>query len=153
MGRSKLMADGIKAYRAEGTRVLGYCKSVDPDVAAERKQNWEEEERYRKREEEEAEWKKQCSTFDTKASIPIPSMITAICESQEVRTSEKFTPGSPGPIMGGCGVGSSSEPYVPTQEDEENAIEEEEEIIADSSEPRRSGKEQIREHDDEDEDD
>lgn len=58
MGRSKLMADGIKAYQAEGTRVLGYCKSVDSDVAAERKQNWEEEERYRKREEEEAERKK-----------------------------------------------------------------------------------------------
>ncbi|KAG5531770.1 hypothetical protein RHGRI_026402 [Rhododendron griersonianum] len=40
----------------------------------------------------------------------------------------------------GCGVGSSSEPYVPTQEDEENTTEEEAEIVVDSSEPRRSGK-------------
>ncbi|KAG5520994.1 hypothetical protein RHGRI_033518 [Rhododendron griersonianum] len=148
-------------------------------------------------------------------------MITAICESQGVRTSEQFTPGSPGPITGGsveksksmskplfaaassscpiaprgpkrneqwweimmcrfdtiqkeqselrkvmekeirrrkkedkmtrmlrhvsgCGVGSSSDPYVPTQEDEENTTEEEEEIV---------GNEQMREHDEEDEED
>ncbi|KAF7141897.1 hypothetical protein RHSIM_Rhsim06G0160200 [Rhododendron simsii] len=46
--------------------------------------------------------------------------------------------------VSGCAMGSSSEPYVPTQEDEENTTEEESEIIADSSEPRRSGKEQMR---------
>ncbi|XP_058196976.1 uncharacterized protein LOC131312956 [Rhododendron vialii] len=177
---------------------------------------------------------RQRSNFGTKPNFPFLAMITAICESQGVRTSEPFTPDSPGPITGGsveksksmskppfvaassscpivpkgperneqwweimmcrfdtiqkeqselkkviekelrrrkkeedkmmrmlkhvsgCGVGSSSEPYVPTQEDEENTTEEEEkeeDIIANSSEPRRSGKEQMRENDVEDEED
>ncbi|KAE9467366.1 hypothetical protein C3L33_00710, partial [Rhododendron williamsianum] len=58
MGRSKLMADGIKACRADGTRVPGYCRPVDPEVATEREQEQEEEGRKRKRDEEEAERRK-----------------------------------------------------------------------------------------------
>ncbi|XP_058216884.1 uncharacterized protein LOC131327767 [Rhododendron vialii] len=58
MGRSKLMADGIKSYRADGTRVPGYCRPVDPEVAAEREIEQEEAGRKRKRDEEEAERKK-----------------------------------------------------------------------------------------------